>query len=141
MRYILFVLIFLFGSVLFAQNTPVLKSLKKKSSHSLRVRVVEGLANPNQSGPVVVEVVEVYKSKTIHVGDRIALKMQPFSILDDSAKVNHLEKGNELIVFLNKETPKSYTKNSQPFSYFSLYDDWSGWLFFNEILGEFLKMK
>src|SRR5688572_18441348 len=110
MRYILFLFLFLSATVIQAQNTPALDHLKKKSAHTLRVRVVDGLIDSKTAGPVLVEVVEVYNSKTIHVGDRIAVKMQPFSIADDSAKVNHLSTGNELIVFLSKEAPKSFTK-------------------------------
>jgi hypothetical protein len=141
MRYILFLFLFLGGTFLSAQNTPVLDNLKKKSAHVLRVRVVEGLIDQKTAGPVLVEIVEVYKSKTIHVGDRIAIKMQPFSIADDSAQVSHLSTGNELIVFLSKDAPKAFTKNSQPYPYYSMYDDWTGWLFFNETLGEIIKKK
>jgi hypothetical protein len=141
MRYILFLLIFLPATMMQAQNVPVLNSMKKKAAHSLRVRVVDGLIDSKTAGPVLVEVVEVYNSKTLHVGDRIAIKMQPFSIADDSAKVNHIANGNELIVFLSKEAPKSFTKNSQQYSYYSLYDDWAGWLFFNETLGELIRKK
>jgi hypothetical protein len=140
MRYILIIFLFL-SATLHAQNTPVLAGMKKKSAHALRVRVVDGLIDPKATGPVLVEIVEVYKSKTLHVGDRIAIKMQPFSIADDSAKVSHLSNGNELIVFLSKEAPKSFTKNGQQYSYFALYDDWAGWLFFNETMGELLKKK
>ncbi len=141
MRYIFFLFLFLSGTIMTAQNIPVLQSMKKKSGHTLRVRVVEGLVNLNAAGPVLVEVVEVYNSKTIHVGDLIAVKMQPFSIADDSAKVNHIANGNELVVFLSKDDAKSFSKNGKQYSYYSLYDDWAGWMFFNESLGELLKKK
>lgn len=141
MRYILFLFLFLSGTIMTAQNTPALDNMKKKSAHALRVRVVEGLIDSKVGGPVLVEVIEVYNSKTLHVGDRFAVKMQPFSIADDSAKVSHLASGNELIVFLSKEAPKSFTKNGQQYSYYSLYDDWAGWIFFNETLGELIKKK
>ncbi|MDQ3109982.1 MAG: hypothetical protein M3R17_08815 [Bacteroidota bacterium] len=141
MRYILFLFLFLGGTILSAQNTPVLDNMKKKSAHSIRVRVVEGLIDSKTAGPVLVEIVEVYKSKTLHVGDRIAIRMQPFSIADDSAKVNHLANGNELIVFLSKDEPKSFSKNSRQYSYYSMYDDWIGWMFFSETVGEIIKRK
>ena len=141
MRYILFLFLAFSATIINAQNTPALNTMKKKSAHTLRVRVVAGLIDSKTAGPVLVEVVEVYNSKTLHVGDRIAVKMQPFSIADDSAKVNHLSVGNELIIFLSKEAPKSFTKSGQQYSYYSLYDDWAGWLFFNETLGELIKKK
>ena len=141
MRYILFLFLFLSGTKLNAQHTPALDNMKKKSAHTLRVRVVEALIDSKTAGPVLVEVIEVYNSKTLHVGDRIAVKMQPFSIADDSAKVNHLASGNELIIFLSKEAPKSFVKSGQQYSYYSLYDDGAGWIFFNETLGEVIKKK
>ncbi|CAN5218454.1 hypothetical protein BH09BAC5_BH09BAC5_26150 [soil metagenome] len=139
MRYILFLFFIVPSLILKGQNTPVIGSMLKKSGNVLRVRVVEELPDKNVAGPVLVEVVEVYKSKTFHVGDRIAVRMQPFSITDDSAKVNHLSKGNELIVFLKKEDPKTYNRSGQLFPYYDLYDEWCGWIFFNERLGEMLK--
>ena len=141
MRYILFTFLLFTTLASAAQNTKATLSVKKKSAHVLRVRVVNGLSDPKTAGPVVVEVVEIYKSKTFSVGETFAVKMQPFSITDDSAQVSHLAKGNELIVFLSKDDPKSFSLNGSSYSYFALYDDWLGWMFYNEAEGELLKQK
>ena len=78
MKNILLAFLLLATSVANAQNTALLNSAKKKSAHMLRVRVVNGLTDPKTAGPVLVEVVEVYKSKTFSVGETFAIKMQPF---------------------------------------------------------------
>lgn len=141
MRYILFTFLLFVALTSPAQNAKATLSMKKKSAHVLRVRVVNGLSDPKAAGPVVVEVVEVYKSKIFSVGETFAIKMQPFSITDDSAKVSHLSAGNELIIFLSKDDPKSFSLNGKSYSYYALYDDWLGWMFYNEAAGELLKKK
>jgi hypothetical protein len=141
MKNTLFVFLLFITTISFGQKSGLVSSAKKKSAHVLRVRVVNGLSDPKTAGPVVVEVVEVYKSKTFSAGETFAIKMQPFSITDDSAKVSHLENGNELIVFISKEDPKSFSLNGKSYSYYSLYDDWLGWMFYNEQIGELMKKK
>ena len=141
MRYILFTFLLLVTLISPAQNNKATLSIKKKSAHVLRVRVVNGLTDPKTAGPVLVEVVEVYKSKTFSVGETIAIKMQPFSIMDDSSGISHLSNGNELIVFLSKDDPRSFSLNGKNYAYYSMYDDWMGWMFFNEQLGESMKNK
>lgn len=141
MRYINLLLIFLFTTVLNAQQSPVVKSMKKKSGHVLKVKIVECLSDPKVAGPVVVEILEVYKSSSYKVGEQIAIRMNPFSMVNDSGTVNKLIPGSELIVFLAKGKPNAYTKNGHPYLYAHLYDDFAGWLFSNENLEEILSKK
>ena len=141
MRYFILLFIFSFATIANAQNIPVLKNMKKKSAHVLKVKIVESPINVKTAGPVLVEVVEVYKSSSMKVGDKFAIYMQPFLIVSDSGKINHLLPGNELVVFLAKGKPNSYSINGKQFALTHLYDDYSGWMFFNENLGEALRKK
>lgn len=140
MRYI-FLLLFSFGVTVLHADTPLLKTLKKKSGHVLKVRVEEGLTNAVMAGPVIVVVEEVYKSSSLKPGDRIAVLLQPFAMMADSGMQTKIIPGNELIIFLSKDKPKTYSRSGEQFSYYRLYDDWFGWHLFSEGLAEQLRVK
>jgi hypothetical protein len=140
MRYI-FLLLFLCGVTVLHAEAPLLKAMKKKSGHVLKVRVEEGLTNAVMAGPVIVVVEEVYRSSSLKPGDRIAVMLQPFAMMADSGMQTKIIPGNELIIFLSKDKPKTYSRSGEQFSYYRLYDDYFGWTFFTEPFAELLRPK
>ncbi len=137
MRYITFFLLLLAASAQ-AQQTTQFKKLFKSSDHVLVVRVIQtaGLAkqaNAPEFGPVRCVVESVYKSKTLHTGDTIAVQgiQNTVDPNTDTQQGNALMANNAYVVFLTDDDKKAFSHNGKVLPYFMLADSWLGWQFWS----------
>ncbi|MGL4596933.1 MAG: hypothetical protein ACRCYO_05370 [Bacteroidia bacterium] len=137
MRYITFFLL-LFAAHANAQQTAHFKKLFKSSDHVLVVRVIQtaGMAkqaNAPEFGPVRCVVESVYKSKTMHQGDTIAVQgiQNTVDPNADTQQGNALQANNAYVVFLTDDEKRASSYNGKVLPYYMLADNWLGWQYWS----------
>jgi hypothetical protein len=118
-------------------STPVLAKktiagqLLKQSGHVVQVRVCNAPGFPAQKNNPTPDtyrlvVQEVYKSSTLKAGDTIAVTAALFSLAVDTLGQpyfsNNIQPDKVFILFLNKETPRSYSYNKRNYALHFLTD-------------------